>query len=86
MERIYFKVKTKGLADVGGESENRLEAATWIFMSKSSSVRPESRGSSSPELGPCQAWDALGHLDSFASAAITEAQRLDGLNNRRFFP
>ena len=30
MERIYCKVKTKGLADRGGgesESENRLEAA-----------------------------------------------------------
>ena len=89
MERIYCKVKTKGLADRGGgesESENRLEAAMWIFMSKSSSVRPESKGSSSPELEPRQAWDALGHLDSFASAAITKAQRLDGLNNRHFFP
>lgn len=53
---------------------------------QSSSLRPESRGSSSPGLGPREAWDALGRLDSSASAAVTEDERLDGLNSRRFFP
>ena len=28
MERLYFQVKPKGLADVGCESENGLEADT----------------------------------------------------------
>lgn len=32
------------------------------------------------------AWDALGRLDSSASAAVTEDERLDGLKQQTFLP